>query len=568
MGNMSTAKETLAIASQKKPSTKPLRNKVTIISVLAIIFSVVILSTMTMVLVEKKMREQMAENGYNMAQMVKERIEELENPTPEAMQKVMDKAAENNGILYADFIDTNGVQVAGNYAEVGTQFTDAGTLKAAKDGIPYDGYYDSPEFKKEVYDVLIPFKDANGKHMGAVNVGLSVDKLIQTQKDILLQTILVSIFSGLLAAVIIYIFIKNALKPLRQAIGSLEEIAEGDLSGSISPIYLESKNEIGNIARSIQNMQHSLKELVNAVQHSAEAMNHSSEDLSQSVDETTRATEEIASSVQQISASATQEALAAEKAVTETNQLGTKMEEVEQYVAEAYDISMRTNELSQNGMGNMKHLDKVIEKSTESAGVINQIVVEVDEYAQSAEAITDFIEAIAGQTNLLALNASIEAARAGEAGRGFAVVAEEIRKLAEDSAKATNNIKELIQNIQYRSKNAVSTMNQIQSVVEEQSRSVKETKTIFDETQAILNRLVANMEKTLGHAKSVNVNKDRIVSEIENISAMLQESSAGVEEVSASTEEQLASMEEIAGNAESAKEMAENLLSQVKRFRV
>lgn len=682
---------TLSQTKQKRPSKKPLRNKVTLLAVSFIILSIAILSSMTLYMVDQKMQKQMEADGYALVENLASQID-LNNLSQDIMldlldekilgiantfksinpdlysneflqkvakdtgiaeitisddsrtaiyctdpgsvgyeygpshgmyqifegktnqytepirssstgasnlkhggvnlengyyvqvsipaqffvdlnqevniQKMLESATESDSILYTCLIDTKGKETAGTYGTLGQIFDDKGTKTAAIGGEFYSGFYDSDEYGGEVYEVFLPIEDENGKHAGALNVGLSVKNLREAQHDMKIQAIVAGLACGALASIIIYFFIKSYLTPLQRASKSLEKISNGDLTEQIHPVFLNSEDEVGHIARAIDNMQKSLKELLRSVQESAQAMDESSNDLAEAVEETTKATDEISAAVEEIASSSTEQANQSEQTVSGAQELGSRIDEVNNYIEESYDISNKTNEQCSKGSENMRDLSNVIEESGNSAKLVADIINKVNDYAQNAETITEFIEGIASQTNLLALNASIEAARAGEAGKGFAVVAEEIRKLAEDTANATNDIKELIKNIQSRSGNAVLAMDDVAKIVTKQTESVAQTTEIFASTKGIVEKLVENMEATLGHTREVDSYKDTIVNAMESIAATLQETSAATEEVSASTEEQLATMEEITSHAENAKDLAEAMLRQVERFKL
>lgn len=167
---------------------------------------------------------------------------------------------------------------------------------------------------------------------------------------------------------------------------------------------------------------------------------------------------------------------------------------------------------------------QAIRKLSDTSGRIGMIV----------ETITD----IAEQTNLLALNAAIEAARAGEQGRGFAVVAEEVRKLAEQSATAAQEIEQLIASIQNETKLSAEAMQHGSGEVEQGVAIVKETGHVFDQI----------IRNTNGLARQV----DEIASGMEQIST-------AVRNVAATTEESTAYMQEIAFSTDAITLMAQEL---------
>jgi methyl-accepting chemotaxis protein len=163
--------------------------------------------------------------------------------------------------------------------------------------------------------------------------------------------------------------------------------------------------------------------------------------------------------------------------------------------------------------------------------------------------VVDVITHIADQTNLLALNAAIEAARAGEYGRGFAVVAEEVKKLADGSAEAANQIAVMIRDIQKEIEEVVNSMNkgaervsQGLTVVASAGESLHEIQSASDEVAVQVQQISRSFENQADQA-------GKVVEAITNIVAVSEENASATEEISASTEELTASMEALVAAA-------------------
>jgi len=218
----------------------------------------------------------------------------------------------------------------------------------------------------------------------------------------------------LAALVMLWLFMrKTVLSPIRDASIFAERIEQGDLTAEIES---KSKDEIGQLIGSLSKMKDALGEVVRQVRSSAEAVVTASSQVAAGTTDLSQRTEEQASSLEQTAAS---------------------MEELSSTVRQNADNAREADDLARTAT-----------KRAEQGGaeVVN-VVTTMGDISQSARRIADIIsviDSIAFQTNILALNAAVEAARAGEQGRGFAVVASEVRSLAQRTAQAAKEIKDLI----------------------------------------------------------------------------------------------------------------------------
>ncbi|MFJ7697042.1 methyl-accepting chemotaxis protein [Lysinibacillus fusiformis] len=183
-------------------------------------------------------------------------------------------------------------------------------------------------------------------------------------------------------------------------------------------------------------------------------------------------------------------------------------------IKELNDLSIETSKVPLSG-------NEVITQSVEQMNqinkqniMINEAMLLLESKSQEIGEIINVITSIAAQTNLLALNAAIEAARAGEQGKGFAVVADEVRKLAEESGNAANNISTLIGEIQLHTQNTVQIVNEGKSVVETGIRYVANAGKTFDEIVADVDMINNKLSSVSTEIQEINANTEILVNEI------------------------------------------------------
>jgi len=251
---------------------------------------------------------------------------------------------------------------------------------------------------------------------------------------------------------------------------------------------------------------------------------------------------------------------------------------------------------AEKGQELLRVLSGNIHAIAEVATEVSRAIETLDQRSQEIGKIVEVITGIAEQTNLLALNAAIEAARAGEAGRGFAVVAEEVRKLAENSAQAAQQIATLITQIRQDTRNAVESMERASRRVEEgvtQGEQVTQSfmrilravetsiaslgnlASTFERSRAIQETLQSRSheveslsEDNAREVREVAQAVSTITERINAVAAISEENAASSQEVSASTEEQSASLEELTSAVEALARLAEELRNLVDRFQI
>jgi len=380
--------------------------------------------------------------------------------------------------------------------------------------------------------------------------------------------IILSLIAALAGIVITYFISSYIAGPIIASSTYAGKISELDISEDVPAGLKKRKDEIGILANSFQTMTDSLRSFVRSVADASQQVASSSEELTATSQQAATSAEEVAKTIEEMAKGAGDQARDTEISAERINDMGNLIAEEEQQRKVLNDEADHVTRLKEEGFRAIRELVEKTEASNEASVEIHQVVLNTSESAKKIENASHMIRSIAEQTNLLALNAAIEAARAGEAGRGFAVVADEIRKLAEDSNKFTKEIEAIVVELIDKTGSAVSAMQGISALAEEQRTVVEKTRNKFEGISGAIEKTKEAIDVLNKSGEIMYRKKDEIIDVIQNLSALAEENAAGTEEASASVEEQTSSMLQIAEASEELAKLAEEMQASIARFKV
>ena len=381
--------------------------------------------------------------------------------------------------------------------------------------------------------------------------------------SLLLLVALSCIAVGIVVAIVIA---RSIARPIADLAVVAQRVAGGDLLVEVQT--QTTKDEVGILENSIAAMIKNLKEMIGKTAYNAEQLAASSEELTASADQSAQAAQQVASSTADVATSMEAQLVSTQDTFMVVEQIAGS---IQQMAANANGVAEDSAHAADKAIYGSQTIEKAVNQMmtiAQSVQTVGKAVTLLSDQSKEIGQIVDTISGIAGQTNLLALNAAIEAARAGEQGRGFAVVAEEVRKLAEQSHEAAQQIGMLIGKIQGDTGRVVEVMNDGAREVQLGTEVIHTTGQAFQEIATLTTQVSDQVKEISAAIQHMATGSQQIVGSVKQIEDLSRQASGKVQAVSAATEEQSASMEEIAVSGQSLAKIAQELQATVVKFRI
>lgn len=434
---------------------------------------------------------------------------------------------------------------------------------------------------KEHYDIVISSPDVNLQKQSIQYINSNVDDIVKDINDLVYDldnlstekvdmSKIISIFIMIIALIMIlfsFIVIKTSIiNPMENIKDRMKEIAKGD--GDLTKrIDILRDDEIGELAKWFNSFVENIQDIVKSIIDTAMSTKDTSEQISEIALQNGEATETIAASAQEVSEGSNMQNNQVESLYNRIDKMTDKIESINLIVKDVVDNSKKSEYEAENGNEKIEDTKKQLDLLKYTINEMDSKMTKLDSNSKEISKIIELITNISSQTNLLALNASIEAARAGELGRGFAVVAEEVRKLAEETERATKQIVPFIEEVQ---NNVYSIKGNMKEVIEELDKEF----IVLNETINTLHIILQGSKNTvsgIGKANSLFIEIDesfeKIKGTFEHIIKITKNNSDNMQNVAAAVEEQSASTEEISASISNLSSMITDLYKNVSGFK-
>lgn len=370
----------------------------------------------------------------------------------------------------------------------------------------------------------------------------------------------------LIAALVVYFFIHRLIRPLEELSLQVNQIANGDLT--ITPMVLNSKDEVGKLSRDFGNMVTSLRNLITEVSSTSMQVASSSQQLSASAEQTGKASEQTVNITQELAEGAERQLHNLEQGSDRLHSMSASTKQIATVMGHVSETAESSSAAAGQGVEAIKQSVQQMNKMENKIHELSANITELAGHSKEIQSILEIITAIAEESNLLAINAAIEAARAGEYGSGFAVVANSVGKLADRSAESVKQIATLVNFIITQMEVTGKTMVETAREVEVSTALVRSAGATFGQIDTEANSTATAINSISEAVKDLSCQTELLVRSLEDIVEVANSNVDGAQMMSAASQEQLAAMEEVDASASFLANLSDKLHNLIEKFKI
>jgi len=469
---------------------------------------------------------------------------------------------------YGAIISQQGTYVANSRYpdETNQPFASRPELQTVWDGVQKGEYthYSNDRDGQRVLRIFKPIQPQSSSNHMFLQVVASKDAVLAEYTTTMRNALVLAASVVLVLCLLMYMIVHLTVREIAKVNEMALKLSEGDFT---ERLVVKGQDEFGHLNERLNHMMDTLRHAIQSVSSHSHSIGATSQELTASAEQTGRAAELITASIQSVAAGS-------ETQRTDAQEMSRSMDELAAGISRIADSAMTLSDVSshidtqtqegnghiQSAVGQMAIVSQTVEQSRQ---VIEQLQLKSETIARFVDTIT----ALSGQTNILALNAAIEASRAGEQGRGFAVVAQEVRKLAEQSRHAAEQIADLTEEIRSQAQAAVVSMTQGVTETNRGTEAVQHSGRIFSAIMQEMHEVNTQLGELSSSAEQMAASVEEVTATSAQMQHIAEQSASNAHQVASASQQQLVSMNEVTAAAEHLARMVEELVELMGKFK-